>query len=143
MSYPLELRDALYALFLHTHRLPEGAAIFRSRLAELGARFPRQGRYLRGRARRYLKVMKTWRTGRPGDLSAEVELARLLFVHGLYFDAHEYLETAWRRSSGVLKLRLQGLIQLSAALHKLELDPQAAGGARYLVEKGFEKLAGL
>lgn len=143
MTYPVALRDALYNLFLHTHRLPEGAMVLRSRSEELGKEFPRLGRYRRDRVRRYERVLKSWRVGRPGDLAAEIALARLLFKNGLYFDAHEYLETPWRRAQGVLKLRLQGLIQLAAALHKLELDSKASAGADYLVRRGFEKLEGL
>lgn len=61
-------------------------------------------------------------------------------MKGLYFDTHEYLESRWKRSEGKLKLHLQGLIQLAAALHKLELDPRAVEGARYLALRGFDKL---
>jgi hypothetical protein len=140
---PLPLRDALYELFLHTHRLPEGAAILKSRAAELAKDFPSDSKFLKDRVRRYVRVIDAWKHGPPGDLKAELELAMLLFKHGLYFDTHEYLETPWKRLKGERKLQIQGLIQLAAALHKLELDPKAAEGARYLTARGFEKLAGL
>jgi len=141
MSYPVALRDELYALFLRAHRRPDAAAAFREGVENLKG--PGRARYLRDRAPRFLKVLQAWKPGAPGDLGAELDLALLLFQNGLYFDTHEYLETAWRRSTGERKLQLQGLIQLAAALHKLELDPRARAGARYLVERGFDKLKGL
>ncbi len=143
MSYPIALRDKLYEIFLQAHRLKDGPALFEERIKPLKRIFSKDRRYLEDRARRYLKVIKARKSAPPGDVAGEVELARLLFKNGLYFDAHEYLETAWKRSSGSLKLRLQGLIQLAAAMHKRELDSKARAGVSYLVSKGFEKLSDL
>ncbi|MBI5630891.1 MAG: DUF309 domain-containing protein [Elusimicrobia bacterium] len=64
----------------------------------------------------------------------------LLFNHGLFFDAHEHLEAFWRKAQGEPKIFLQGLIQIAAAFHKLELDPEALAGARELLEEGLAKL---
>jgi hypothetical protein len=138
MSYPLALRDGLYAAFLRAHRSPDRVARFSQEAKKLGG-----SRFVVRKTARYRKALAAWTPGPPGDLEAELALALLLFKNGLYFETHEYLETAWKRSSGQRKLRLQGLIQLAAALHKLELDPKATGGAAYLVARGFEKLEGL
>ena len=76
----------------------------------------------------------------PATLDEELELAALLFDAGLYFDTHEFLETAWKRESGAKKTALQGLIQIAAGLHKLELDPKAREGSNYLSERGMQKV---
>jgi hypothetical protein len=138
MTYPLALRDALYAAFLRAHRFPDRVARFSREAKTLG-----RSRFVAQKTARYRKALAAWTPGAPGDLESELALALLLFKNGLYFETHEYLETAWKRSTGERKTRLQGLIQLAAALHKLELDPKASEGARYLVSRGFEKLEGL
>lgn len=141
---PLALRDKLYRSFVLS--LGQPAAVFERFVGDIASEFPQDARHLRDRSARFRSVLEEWRrcsATAPMNLLEEIELARLLFARGLYFDTHEFLEAVWKRSDGKLKLRLQGFIQLAAALHKLELDPKARAGARYLVQRGFEKLEGL
>jgi len=70
-----------------------------------------------------------------------IQVAQALFNAGLFFDCHEYLEEAWKAAEGERKGLLQGLIQLGAALHKLELDPRARQGALDLLDRSWEKLS--
>ncbi len=138
---PILLRDALYRLFIDCLGSTDAVSMFERGADKLAAQFPGHEDYLRERTRRFKSVLR--RRAAPTNLSEEIALAQSLFKNGLYFEAHEYLETAWKRSEGKLKTHLQGLIQLAAAPHKLELDPKAAAGARYLALRGFEKLEDL
>ncbi len=74
-------------------------------------------------------------------LQAALARADELGAAGRYFDAHEELETFWRKATGDEKILLQGLIQVAAGLHRLKLDPKKTGGAFYLLDRGLEKLA--
>jgi predicted metal-dependent hydrolase len=47
-----------------------------------------------------------------------LERGRKLFNSGLYFEAHEAWEDAWRVETGPVRLMLHGLIQVAAGLHK-------------------------
>jgi hypothetical protein len=53
-----------------------------------------------------------------------------LFEAGAFWDAHEALEAAWARSSGVEKHFLSGVILLAAALHKARALQSPRGGRR-------------
>jgi predicted metal-dependent hydrolase len=64
---------------------------------------------------------------------------RELFNSGLYFEAHEAWEDAWRVETGLVRLTLHGLIQIAAGLHKGTRQKQPGGCVR-LLEKGLEKL---
>ncbi|MBI4372094.1 MAG: DUF309 domain-containing protein [Elusimicrobia bacterium] len=63
-----------------------------------------------------------------------------LGAQGLYFEAHEELETPWRAAVGMERLALQGLIQVAAGLHRLRLNPDKPEGAFYLLDRGRAKL---
>lgn len=97
------------------------------------------GSYTALKAPRYTEALAGWEpTGQPR--SDALRLAERLFNAGLYFDTHEYLETAWRQAEGPWKAVIQGLIQVAAGFHKLELDPKGQPGALYLLEAGLKKL---
>lgn len=53
-----------------------------------------------------------------------------LFEAGAFWDAHEALEGAWLKSSGLDKHFLGGMILLAAALHKARALHSARGGRR-------------
>lgn len=63
-----------------------------------------------------------------------------LFDRGAFFEAHEAWEQRWRAERDpTVRLALQGLIQIAAALHKLVVSQDAEAAARLLV-KGLAKL---
>jgi predicted metal-dependent hydrolase len=64
---------------------------------------------------------------------------RELFNSGLYFEAHEAWEDAWRVETGPVRLTLHGLIQIAAGLHKATRQNQPKGCVR-LLATGLEKL---
>ncbi|HEX4046869.1 MAG TPA: DUF309 domain-containing protein [Elusimicrobiota bacterium] len=76
--------------------------------------------------------------GKP--LQGWLDRAGELAAAGRFFDAHEELEVPWRAAEGETKLLLQGLIQIAAGLHRLKLQPGKTDGARYLLDRGLEKL---
>lgn len=125
------LRDALYRRWracLGDPSLPFEAAAHPAKAAHAA--------YLADRVPRYRAVLDASRKAAGGPF----EVAQLLLDHGLYFDAHEFLESFWREASEPERTRLQGIIQLAAAFHKLELDPAAQAGCLYLLEAGLKKL---
>jgi predicted metal-dependent hydrolase len=68
-----------------------------------------------------------------------IERGRSLFNSGLYFEAHEAWEDAWRVETGPVRLTLHGLIQVAAGLHKATRQNQPKGCVR-LLAMGLEKL---
>jgi predicted metal-dependent hydrolase len=62
-----------------------------------------------------------------------------LFNTGRFFDCHEALEEVWLDLSGDRKQFMQGLIQLTVALH--HLSKQNRVGAERLLAAASEKLA--
>jgi hypothetical protein len=62
-----------------------------------------------------------------------------LFDEGRYWDAHEAWEERWRVEAEPQRTFLQGLIQISAAFHKLFVMRNAASASR-LLAKGLAKL---
>ena len=139
MSYPIAARDALYTLFRAFLNHPEAKHEFSSEdLEPLRRRYPV---YLEDRVPRYLKVLNWWKDqGKGGGIEDDLSLGEQLFNAGLFFDSHEYLEGVWRQTEGEDKTFLQGLIQVAAAMHKLELDPAAFEGALYLMDHGMKKI---
>jgi hypothetical protein len=97
--------------------------------------------YLQDRLPRFEQVLKDWRQIRSVQpaLDRDLMLGADLFNEKLFFDCHEYLEGAWRRSEGEEKIMIQGLIQAAAAFHKLELG--SLEGCAELLDKAIEKLA--
>ena len=73
--------------------------------------------------------------------STEEGLARgrALFNSGLYFEAHEAWEDAWRAETGAVRRTLHGLIQVAAGLHKATRQNQPKGCV-HLLAAGLEKL---
>jgi len=75
-----------------------------------------------------------------GDAGLAPELAEFVALYdaGRYFDAHEALELAWRRSSEPRMLFYQGLIQWAVAFeHRRRGNPR---GARRQLAKAWAKL---
>ena len=70
---------------------------------------------------------------------AKVDAGRDAFNRGEYFAAHERWEEAWLQAAGPARTWLQGLVQLAAALHKL--DGGRADLACSLLQKALAKLA--
>ena len=64
---------------------------------------------------------------------------RELFNSGLYFEAHEAWEDAWRVETGPVRLTLHGLIQIAAGLHKAARQDQPKGCV-HLLAAGLAKL---
>lgn len=136
---PVALRDRLYKLFADC--LGQGGAPAFEPRARALAKSAAERRYLDDRLPRYLSTLAGASASPPKDrLARELGVAELLFNHGLFFDAHEYLESVWKREGEPAKTFVQGLIQISAAFHKLELDPDGIAGAHYLLARGLEKL---
>ena len=64
-------------------------------------------------------------------LGTLLEVGRLAFEAGLYFNAVVHWEQAWREELGPERRLLQGLMQAAGAYHKLELG-QATGTLKLL-----------
>ncbi len=75
---------------------------------------------------------------KPGTGEA-IERGRALFNDRRFFQAHEAWEAAWLREEGELRLLLQGLIQIAAALHKTARGDHPSGCVR-LLEWGLAKI---
>ncbi len=98
--------------------------------------------YLRDRAPRYRRVLASVpEVAALGERERALAIGELLFNQGLYFDCHEFLEGRWRKEREPWRTCLQGIIQIAAAFHKLELEPDARGGAAELLEKGLARLS--
>jgi len=67
----------------------------------------------------------------PGVDEAVRQFAQL-YNDGLYWKAHEVLETLWRDAQGDERAFLQGLIRSAAAFHKLVVQGNTRGAARHL-----------
>ena len=63
-----------------------------------------------------------------------------LFNRGEFYEAHEVLEDVWRAAPAPEKLFLQGLIQISVALHHYSQGNET--GAKSLLARGERNLAG-
>ncbi|HEY3122953.1 MAG TPA: DUF309 domain-containing protein [Thermoanaerobaculia bacterium] len=70
-----------------------------------------------------------------------LELGRVAFNEGRYFEAHELWEEAWLAEKGETRRLLQGLIQIAAGYYKAFGQKQPNGCAR-LLEAGLSKLNG-
>jgi uncharacterized protein len=77
--------------------------------------------------------------GEPPPLAPELQTFLALYRAGRYFDAHEALELAWRRSQEPRMLFYQGLIQWAVAFEHRRRG-NAAGACRQLA-KAWAKLA--
>ena len=76
---------------------------------------------------------------RLADEAAFLRGARL-HDEGAYWDAHEAWEGLWREAEdGDTRLLLQGLIQITAAFHKLVVQRDGDAALR-LLDRGLEKL---
>ncbi|HET9555257.1 MAG TPA: DUF309 domain-containing protein [Anaeromyxobacteraceae bacterium] len=69
---------------------------------------------------------RLWRTAEA------LERGRELYAAGRFFEAHEAWEVAWREESGAMRRLLQGLIQATAAYHKMAVQRQPRGMTRLL-----------
>lgn len=76
----------------------------------------------------------------PGDRDAALDAFIALYGAGRWFDAHETLEGAWRRSDEAPMPFLQGLIQWAVAFEHHRRGN--AHGARALIDRALANLAG-
>ena len=77
------------------------------------------------------------------DLTREaLRVGARLFDEGAFFDAHEAWEARWKvETDETSRRRLQGLIQIAAAFHKLLVVHDRASASR-LLDRGLAKLEG-
>lgn len=68
-----------------------------------------------------------------------LELGRIHFASGRFFEAHAIWEDAWRLETGLMRRLLQGLIMAAAAYHKMAVQ-QHARGMTLLLERSLERL---
>ncbi len=80
-------------------------------------------------------------SGAQSPAGGPFERGRTLFNAGRFFEAHEAWEELWREERGDARRRLQGLIQIAAALHKARAG--AAGPCARLLAAGLDKLGPL
>jgi Domain of unknown function (DUF309) len=138
---PVELRDRLYKLFASAIKGPKPTTTFEKKADAFKLKDAAERVFFDDRLPRYLSTLAGATISPPADRFAlELETAELLFNHGLFFDAHEFLETPWKREPEPRKTYVQGLIQIAAAFHKLELDPAGLAGAHYLLARGLDKV---
>lgn len=64
---------------------------------------------------------------------------RALYNAGHHWDSHEAWEEAWQEEEGEVKLLLQGLIQVAAAMHKALVQEQPASCVK-LLASALQKL---
>jgi uncharacterized protein len=76
--------------------------------------------------------------GRPAPLRPELATFVALYGAGRFFDAHETLEGAWRRSDEPEMVFYQGLIQWAVAHEHLRRGNPV--GARRQLDKAWDKL---
>jgi predicted metal-dependent hydrolase len=76
--------------------------------------------------------------GGVGDPPTELGEFLRLYAAGRFFDAHEVLEAAWRRSEEPRMRFLQGLIQWAVAFEHHRRGN--AHGARVLLERAWSRL---
>jgi len=69
-------------------------------------------------------------------------LGRALYNRGEHWESHEAWEQAWQEEEGEVRLLLQGLIQVAAAMHKALVQAQPASCVK-LLASALQKLAGL
>ncbi len=139
---PVSLRDRLYALFVECLAETDSARAFDAKSRRLRLSSAGERDYMRDRLPRYVSALAGASAAPPSaPFARDLEVGELLFNHGLFFDAHEYLEGTWRREKEPRKSRVQGFIQIAAAFHKLELDPKGTEGALYLLSRGVAKAA--
>ena len=137
----LDLRNGLYGLFVSALALPEKNYFDSAErcAAELSSK---EGdlEYLLDRVPRFARALRACRglPARLEGLSRDLRVGAILFNQGLFFDCHEFLETAWKRREGREKIFIQGLIQAAAGFHKFELG--SPSGAAGLLKSAAEKL---
>lgn len=73
-----------------------------------------------------------------GDAPPQLDEFLALYASGRFFDAHEALEAAWRRSDEPRMRFLQGLIQWAVAFEHHRRGN--AHGARVLLERAWSRL---
>lgn len=86
-------------------------------------------------------LASVWR--KASSLRTAFEVGARAFDAGAFWEAHEAWEEHWRESTDpTLRVRLQGLIQIAAALHKLVVMDSPDSASR-LFAKGLAKLDAL
>ena len=143
-DFPLALRDELFKLFTSRLGSAQAEKRFQDGVTAISARIAGswvKAAYLDDRAPRYLEALRQTAAldAAAAPFARPVQIARILFNQGLFFDAHECLEPAWKLAQGREKDVLQGLIQAGAGMHKLELG--SSEGCAELLKNAAAKLA--
>lgn len=71
--------------------------------------------------------------------TAALEVGRIHYVSGRFFEAHEAWEAAWHEETDPMRRLLQGLIMAAGAYHKLA--DRRPSGMCMLLERALERLA--
>jgi len=141
---PIDLRNALFALFLTALENPKRASNFKMPTPTRSYGEPLEAgdvAYLEDRMPRFERVLdQLWTEEKFDDpFLQDIRVGELLFNAGLFFDCHEYHEARWKEAEGDVKILLQGLIQAAAGFHKLELG--SVVGCSTLLKRAEEKLS--
>jgi hypothetical protein len=97
--------------------------------------------YLKEKARKYRELLcEIGEDFKPAyeDKERNIELSRLLFSKGLYFELHELLEEIWAGEFGKDRELLQALIQIGVAYYHLNNFNQR--GFELLIQNAIELL---
>jgi len=160
MSY-VDLKHLLADLALEAVRDPSRAAWVRPLAAYAAAATPNQPTvkvpHVEGIARLVDARLLEHRNGRvrcrgkfvpylaylqqqtPRGVPDDLVVGAALFNAGLYFEAHELLETTWRAAAGPERDFYHGIVQAAAAFYHFE--KRNMHGARTLLAKSIRRLA--
>jgi hypothetical protein len=87
---------------------------------------------------RLLRYRESLREITSQGLTDKFFQALVLWNHGLFFEAHERLETVWRESSGERRAALKGLIQAAGVF--MHMEQGRTGSANRLSAKAGDLL---
>ncbi len=149
----LKLRAVISSVFSENSDIPEAV------LEEVVSEFPlfeREGaflkfvpddpiteKYVREKAEKYREFLKELSADFEPveeDIEKNIQMARLLFEKGLYFEVHEILEEIWMGEFGRERDFLQALIQIGVAYY--HLSNYNTRGFKLLLENALELLGG-
>jgi predicted metal-dependent hydrolase len=82
------------------------------------------------------------RAGLSPSTARALATGAALHARGQFYEAHEAWEEAWLQETGQPRLLLQGLIHVTAAMHKATVQRMSNGCLR-LLASALEKLQGL
>ncbi len=99
------------------------------------------GPLVRERAQQATEALRGVALRGPRDLDETLEVARVLFDVGLFFEVHEVLEPYWREARGDAREALRGLIQIAVGYQHWAHGNLR--GARALLQAGSARVRSL